>query len=175
MPHPLEESPDKSEYAPNVAEYVSRVRGGNVLDMLERQGEETAELVRSLPSGMAEYRYAPDKWTITQVIGHLGDAERIFSYRALRFSRGDATPIAGFEENSYVREAPFLRIPIADLLSELQHLRRATLYLFRNLDEAALMRHGLANGFETTVRALAFITAGHEHHHLEVLRTRYLV
>jgi len=174
LTHPLATRPDPSEYAPYAAEYVSRVPEGNVLDMLTTQIEETAALVRGLPPGMADKRYAPGKWSIGEIIGHLADAERVFSYRALRFSRGDPTPLAGFDENTFVREAPFARIDIGNLLDELVHLRQATLHLYRNLDEAALMRRGVANGIETSVRALAFIIAGHEHHHLEILRTRYL-
>ena len=174
MAHPLITRPDPSEYAQSVAEYVSRVPEGNVLDTLGKQSEETAALVRGLASGMEDKRYAPGKWSIRQIIGHLGDAERVFSQRAFRFSRCDPTPLPGFDENDYVREAPFTHIPIQDLLSELIHLRKATLYLYRGLDERALMRRGVANGIETSVRALAFIIAGHEHHHLEVLRTRYL-
>jgi hypothetical protein len=174
MTHPLTQRPDPSEHAAEAAEYVSRVRDGNVLDMLADQIKETAALVRGLAPGMADHRYAPGKWSIAEIIGHLGDGERVFSYRALRFSRGDTTPLAGFDENDYVREAPFPRVPIADLMSELEHLRHGTVHLFRNLDEEALMRRGTANGVETSVRALAFIIAGHEHHHLEILRTRYL-
>ena len=174
MAHPLTTRPDPSEYAQYAAEYVSRVPDGNVLDMLERQIEETAALVRGLAPGMEDKRYAPEKWSIREIIGHLSDAERVFSQRAFRFSRCDATPLPGFDENEYVREAPFSRIPVQDLLSELVHLRQATLYLYRSLDDEALMRRGVANGIETSVRALAFIIAGHEHHHLEVLRTRYL-
>ena len=174
MAHPLTTRPDPSEYAQYAAEYVSRVPDGNVLDVLERQIRETSDLVHGLAPGMEDKRYAPEKWTIRQIIGHLGDAERVFSQRAFRFSRCDPTPLPGFDENDYVREAPFPRVPIEDLLSELVHLRHATLYLYRSLDETALMRRGIANGIETSVRALAFVIAGHEHHHLEVLRTRYL-
>lgn len=174
MTSPLMIRPDPSEYAPSAAEYVSRVSAGNVIDILASQIEETSALVKGLGPGMADKRYAPGKWSIGQIIGHLGDGERVFSYRALRFSRNDPTPLAGFDENTYVAGAPFSRIPIGDLLSELEHLRAATLHLYRNLDDEALMRRGIANGVETSVRALAFIIAGHEHHHLEILRTRYL-
>lgn len=174
MANPLAARPDPSEYAQFFAEYVSRVPEGNVLDTLEKQCEETAALVRGLAPGMEDKRYAPEKWSIREIIGHLGDAERVFSQRAFRFSRCDPTPLPGFDEKDYVQEAPFTRIEIQDLLAELVHLRQATLYLYRGLDETALMRRGVANGIETSVRALAFIIAGHEHHHLEVLRTRYL-
>ena len=174
MAHPLATRPDPSEYAPSAAEYVSRVPDGNVLELLETQIEETTALIRGLPPGMGDKRYAPGTWSIREIVGHLSDAERVFSQRAFRFSRCDPTPLPGFDENDYVKEAPFSRVPIEDLLSELVHLRHATVYLYRSLDEQALMRRGIANGVETSVRALAFVIAGHEHHHLEVLRTRYL-
>ena len=174
MISPFTVRPDPSEYAPYAVEYVSRVPEGNVIDMLASQIEETEALVRGLAPGMPDKRYAPGKWSIREIIGHLADAERVFSYRALRFSRGDATPLAGFDENAYVAAAPFTRVGIDDLMSELKNLRSATLHLYRNLDDEALMRRGIANGVETSVRALAFVIAGHEHHHLEVLRTRYL-
>ena len=174
MAHPLSTRPDPTEYALYAEDYVSRVPEGNVLDVLESQIEETAALVRGLAPGMEDKRYAPEKWSIREIIGHLSDAERVFSQRAFRFSRCDPTPLPGFDENAYVKEAPFSHVPIQDLLAELVHLRRATLYLYRSLDEKALMRRGIANGVETSVRALAFVIAGHEHHHLEVLRGRYL-
>lgn len=174
MTHPLSTRPDPSEYAPYAIDYVSRVRDGNVLDMLESQIDETAALVKSLPPEMASHTYAPGKWTIAQIIGHLGDAERVFAYRAFRFSRNDPTPLAGFDENDYVAAAPFSRVPMADLMADLSHLRASTLHFYRSLNPEELMRRGPANGIETSVRALAFIIAGHEHHHLEVLRARYL-
>lgn len=174
MAHPLSTRPDPTEYPQSAADYISRVPEGNVLDVLEKQIEETAALVRGLAPGMEDKRYAPGKWSIREIIGHLGDGERVFSYRALRFSRCDPTPLPGFDENDYVREAPFNRIPIQHLLSELVLLRQATLYLFRGLDEEALMRRGVANEIETSVRAIAFMIAGHERHHLDVLRERYL-
>jgi hypothetical protein len=174
MAHPLATPPDPSEYAPSAEDYVTRASKGNALDMLESQIEETISLVNGLAPGMEDKRYAPGKWSIRQIIGHLSDAERVFSQRAFRFSRCDPSPLPGFDENEYVREAPFDHVPIQDLLAELVHLRRATVYFYRSLDEKALMRRGIANGVETSVRALAFVIAGHEHHHLEVLRARYL-
>jgi len=177
MAHPLATRPDPSEYASSAEDYVSRAAEnmkGSVLEMLENQIEEIISLVNGLAPGMEDKRYAPEKWSIRQIIGHLGDGERVFSQRAFRFSRCDPTPLPGFDENDYVREAPFDHVPIKDLLAELVHLRRATIYLYRSLDEKALMRRGIANGIETSVRALAFVIAGHDHHHLEVLRARYL-
>ncbi|MBA3342190.1 MAG: DinB family protein [Gemmatimonadaceae bacterium] len=166
--------PGPDEYPDSTAGYVGRVPDGDVLETLSRQIDETTALLRVLPESMGDHRYAPGKWTIRQVVGHLTDAERVFSYRAFRFSRGDATPLAAFDENTYVNAAPFTRVSLRDLIDELEHARRATLHLFRNLDEAAFARRGIANNAEVSVRALAFIIAGHENHHLNTMRTRYL-
>ena len=115
--------------------------------------------MNGLAPGMEDKRYAPGKWSIRQIIGHLADGERVFSLRAFHFSRCDPAPLPGFDENEYVKEARFERVPIKDLLAELVHLRRATMYLYRGLDEKALMRRGVANGIENSVRALAFVIA----------------
>jgi uncharacterized damage-inducible protein DinB len=136
--------------------------------------KETQALLRGLPPSMAKHRYAPDKWTVNQTIGHVIDAERIFTARALRFSRNDSQPLPGFEQNPYVENATFDAYPLADLAAELDAVRQATVFLFSHLDEAAWMRKGVASGAEVTVRALAYITAGHELHHRQILKTRYL-
>ncbi len=172
--HLLSTKPDPSEYSPGVAEYVSRLPERDMIATLESQLEETLALVSGLSDKQADHRYAPEKWSIREIIGHLSDAERVFSYRAMRFARGDKTPLPGFDENEYMRHSPFSQVPLPDLLSELTSLRRATIHFFKNLDDDALMRSGPANGFNTTVRALAFIIAGHENHHQEILRKRYL-
>lgn len=172
--HPLSIKPGPSEYSPAAAEYVARLPERDMIATLESQLEETLALVSGLSDKQADHRYAPEKWSIREIIGHLCDAERVFSYRAMRFARGDKTPLPGFDENEYMRHSPFSHVPLPDLLSELTSLRRATIHFFKNLDDEALMRSGPANGFNTTVRALAFIIAGHENHHQEILRTRYL-
>jgi uncharacterized damage-inducible protein DinB len=136
---------------------------------------ETQSLLRSIAPAMATHRYAPGKWTVNEVIGHVIDAERIFATRALRFARGDQQPLPGFEQDDYVRAAKSDGYPLAELASELDVLRQATIFFFRHLDEEAWMRKGIASGAEVTVRALAYIIAGHELHHRQLLRTRYLV
>ena len=166
--------PGSDEYAPYAATYVSRVPEGDIVDILNRQVPEVMTLLRSIPETQGDHRYAPEKWSIREMVGHLSDAERVFSYRALRFSRGDTTPVEGFDENSYVANSPFTRASLPDLIDELEHVRKATIHLFANLDEKAMGRRGLANGIEVSVRALAFIIAGHVYHHMNVLRTRYL-
>lgn len=166
-------APATGEYAPHYAGYVGRVPAGDVLARLRRQITETAALLRPLDAAKAAYRYAPGKWSVIEVAGHLCDAERIFAYRALRIARGDETPLAGFDENIYVPAGEFERRSIADVAAEFEAARAATVTLLGGLPEAAWTRWGVANGQRVTVRALAHIIAGHELHHVEVLRTRY--
>lgn len=174
MPPATIPRPASDEHAPFYAGYVAELPGDDALAALAAQEGETAELLAGLSEETAAFRYAPEKWSIKQVVGHLADAERVFAYRAMRIARGDTTPLPGFDEKDYVRAGGFDARPLADLAAELRALRRATLALFRGLDAAALDRRGTANDAQVTVRALAWILAGHERHHLEILRTRYL-
>jgi hypothetical protein len=137
--------------------------------------KDTARVLRAVPSGKADFAYAPGKWTVKEVIGHMGDTERVMSYRALRFARNDSTTLAGFDENTYVPAGRFGRRTIGDLVDELEAVRVATVHLLSHLDEEALARRGFANDAEMSVRALAYIIAGHERHHLNVLRERYAI
>lgn len=165
--------PKAGEYAPYYAGYVSLAPGGDLLAHLERQGGETAAAVRALTPAQAELRYAPGKWSALEVVGHLADSERVFAYRALRIGRGDATPLAGFDQDAYVPEGRFDGRPAVALAEEFESVRRATLTLLRGLPAEAWMRRGTANDKPVTVRALAYILAGHELHHLGILRSRY--
>ena len=167
-------SPDRSEYSDFYAGYVGRVAGADVLSVLEDQIAETAELLGGLDEEAAGHRYAPAKWSVREVVGHMIDAERVFVYRATAFARADSAPLPGFDENSWVEGADFDNRTLQSLLDELGHLRRSTLAFFAGLEEAAWARRGTANGVELTVRAIAFIVAGHHAHHLSVLRERYL-
>jgi len=165
--------PAPSEYAPHYAGYVNRVSEGEVLDQLARQIEETRALLRDLPPSRAVHRYATGKWSVAEVVGHIADAERIFAYRALRIARGDATPLAPFDENAYTPAGSFDRRTLTDLVDELTAVRQATLALFRGMPGEAFERTGIASGRTVSVRALAFIIAGHELHHVAILRERY--
>ena len=166
--------PGPDEYAPFYAGYVARVTPGDLVAGLATQLAATLELLGAVPEERGDYRYAPDKWSIKEVAGHLSDTERIFCYRLLRVARGDATPLPGYEQNDYVPAGAFHRRTLRALADELRHVRQATVDLVRSLDEAALARRGTANGFPVTARALVYIIAGHERHHVDVLRTRYL-
>lgn len=170
----LSTRPGIDEYSKYFAGYVARVPEGDVIDILSTQIVETSALLRELPDSRGDQRYAPGKWSIREVVGHMSDTERVFTYRALCFSRAEKAPLPGFDQDDYVRAAPFARISLVDLADEFEHLRWATLHLFRNLDDEALMRRGSANGNEISVRALAFLCAGHESHHVDILRTHYL-
>jgi|SRR5208337_2771220 len=166
--------PQPGEYASYYDRYIPLVQGSDILAALEDQRRQTLLLLSGRTEVDGDLRYAPEKWSLKEVLGHINDTERILSYRALRISRGDATPIEGFEQDDYVRHSPLGRRPLADLIEDYIAVRRATVSLFRNLDEAAWTRRGVARKNEVTVRALAYIIAGHELHHRRVLEEKYL-
>jgi uncharacterized damage-inducible protein DinB len=166
--------PTPDEYAPYYGRYVEAVPPGDILQLLEDQRRETLALLAAVPETRWHHRYAPGKWSVAQVIGHVADTERVFAYRALRFARGDGTPLPGFEQDDYVAAADFDTLPLPALADELDHVRHATVALFRGMSEAALRRRGVASGVEFSVRSIPYIIAGHERHHMGVLRERYL-
>lgn len=166
--------PQAGEYAEYYGKYISLVPAGDLLSTLARQLEETLALLKSIPETQGERRYAAGKWSIKELVGHMIDSERVFAYRALRFARHDPTPLSGFDQDHYVQQANFDARPLSELAEEYEHVRRASLLLFRHLDGDAWARRGTANDNEVSVRALAFIIAGHEAHHVQILRSRYL-
>ena len=166
--------PDSTEYAPYFEKYISLVPEGEIVVTLGKQIESTLSLIRGLSAAQGDLRYAPGKWSVKEVIGHLIDAERIFAYRALRFARNDATPLPGFDENSFVDNAGFGSRSLADLAEEFQYTRKSNLYLFKSLDGDSSLRLGSASDNKISVRAIAYIIAGHELHHVGILRSRYL-
>ncbi|MEO8501671.1 MAG: DinB family protein [Vicinamibacteria bacterium] len=166
--------PADTEYLSFYHRYVSLVPEGDIVVTLAKQNEVTLALLRHLTEPQGGFRYAPGKWSIKELVAHLSDAERIFTIRALRFARADETPLPGFEENDYVRNGSFDRFPLVEIVNGFENLRRSTLSLFRLITPEASLRRGKANNAEISVRALAYVTAGHELHHMNVLRTRYL-
>jgi len=166
--------PDATEYAPYYGKYISLVSDSDILTLLSQQLDVTLALLGSISESQANYRYAPGKWSIKELVGHMIDTERIFAYRALRFARNDKTPLQGFEQDDYIRGASFDDCALSDLASEFEHVRRSSLSLFKQLSEEAWKRTGTASDNEVSVRALAYIIAGHELHHIEILRSRYL-
>jgi hypothetical protein len=165
--------PAPGDYAPYAEQYVVLVTGNDVLEALKTQLKQTTMLFSGRSERDGNFRYAPGKWTVKEVVGHVADTERIFACRALRFARGDQTPLAGFEQEDFVRAASFGARKLSDLVEEYADVRQASLDLFSSLDEEAWLRHGVASENRVTVLALAYLIAGHELHHRKILEERY--
>jgi DinB superfamily len=165
--------PESNEHAPYYGKYVALVPAGDILGILTRQLRETIALLSARTAHDGDLRYAPGKWSVKEALGHVIDTERVFSYRALRIARNDPTPLAGFEQDDYVKYGPFGHCSLGSLLEEFTAVRGSTVSLFRALDEAAWARRGVASNNEVTVRALAYIIAGHELHHRGIFQQRY--
>jgi len=167
------ERPKPGEYAPYYDRYISLIPGNDIVGTLAAQLPKTVALLAARSESDGDLRYAPEKWTVKEALGHVIDTERIMSYRALRFARNDRTPLAGFEQDDYVRDGPFADLRLADLLEECKTVRAATLSFFGSLRPTDWTRRGIANKNEISVRALAYIIAGHELHHRHILEERY--
>jgi hypothetical protein len=167
--------PEPCEFAPYYERYISLVSGTDILGTLDAQRRQTLLLLSGRDDRDGEYRYAAGKWSAKEALGHVCDTERVFAYRALRIARGDQTPLAGFEQDDYVKNGPFAKAPMEEIIEDYIAVRRASITLFRNLDEAAWVRRGVANKNEVSVRALAYIIAGHELHHRRILEEKYFV
>ncbi|HET9407361.1 MAG TPA: DinB family protein [Candidatus Sulfotelmatobacter sp.] len=172
-PAPVIARPQADEYAPYYERYISLAPEGDILGTLDEQRKQMLLILSGRSEADGDFRYAPEKWSAKEVLGHLCDTERVFAYRALRISRGDKTPMEGFDQDDYVRNGPFARRSLGEVIEDYIAVRRATLSLFRNLDETMWSQRGVANKFEVTVRALAYIVAGHELHHRGVLESKY--
>ena len=136
--------------------------------------DRTAALIRSIPTAKATYRYAPGKWSIAETFGHISDTERVMSYRLLRIARGDRTPLPPFEQDDFVRSARFDERTLESLAAEYEAVRRSTLSLLLSLPEEAFARSGIVSGKENTAAAIAYVIAGHELHHVNIIQERYL-
>ena len=173
IPAPATGRPDPSEYAPYYDRYSSLITSPEIIPTLEAQRRQMLLLLSGRDEADGDFRYAPGKWSVKEVLGHICDAERIFAYRALRISRGDQTPLPGFEQDPYITNGPFARLTLPDLIDDYIAVRRASLTLFRNFDEQAWLRRGIASDKEVSVRAIAYMLAGHELHHRRILEQRY--
>lgn len=167
--------PTEAEYPPYYHTYISKVSTSDDLIYTLQDGRNSfITFIKTVPTEKLEYRYQEGKWTIKEIIIHLMDAERIFTYRALRFSRGDSTNLAGFDENEYVPNSDAASRSLQSLIDEYIALRNSTIEFFKNLSPEMALRTGIANGREISVRALGYIIPGHEIHHLGVIKERYL-
>lgn len=167
--------PDAKEYPAYASVYIDRLPDdGRLLEHLAENLRATTRLILSLPEERLLRPYAPGKWTVKETLVHVVDDERIYAYRALRFARGDTTELPGFEQDDYVPLSGANERPVEDIMAEYAAVREATIALFRGLPEAALLRSGVANGNEASVRALGYHIAGHELHHVGIIKARSL-
>ena len=167
--------PGPTEYAPFYAGYLALTPEIDILRVLESQPVTVASVAGACPANREDYRYAPDKWSVREIMSHVIDVERVLGHRLFCVSRGEAAPLPGFDENEYVRQSRPVADSVAALAREFAAVREANLFVARRLDGRGSERMGTANGTPISVRALTFIMAGHVRHHLAVLATRYHV
>jgi hypothetical protein len=165
--------PNPHEYPYYFRQYIELVPSGDILDILEDQLRVALKFFYGFSEEVASYRYDKDKWNIKECLGHLIDTERIFSYRALCFARKDGAKLPGFDQDIYVQEGYFNQRTLIDLLDEYQAVREATIMLLKNIDEEALNFFGEASDFKLSVKSIPFIIAGHELHHIKIIKERY--
>lgn len=166
--------PETNEYDPYYDTYISLVDGNDVLPVLDAQPAEIRAIFSDMPEEKGTFAYTEGKWTIKEVLSHLIDGERMFAYRTLRVSRGDKTPIEGFEQDGYIENSNANNRSFAELLDEFDLQRRSNMLLFNNLSDEASKRIGTANEKEISVRAIIYCMAGHVRHHIRILHKRYL-
>lgn len=166
--------PQQGTYPEYFGKYIDLVKGEDLFTELYTEYTETMELITSLDDETLQYRYAPGKWNIREIVQHLVDTERIFNYRALSFSRNEQAALPGFDENAYVANSSASQRDINDLVRELSVVRAATVELYKSFTEEMLDRSGTANGKQVSVRAILFATLGHEIHHRNIIDERYL-
>ena len=167
--------PTIDEYAPFYADYIQRAEArGDIFAALANQIDEIKSTLGILSDEQALFRNAPKEWSIKEVMGHLNDVERVFSYRLLRISRNDPTPLPGFEQDDYVGEAGFDNCAIQDLIQEFEYLRRANILAINNMSEESTLRRGTASGMTVSARALIYMIVGHVDHHMASLHEKYL-
>jgi hypothetical protein len=166
--------PDTTEYPPYYSRYIELAGDGDILQILERELDSGMRAFRKIPEWDGTYRYAPGKWSVKEMLGHVIDTERVMALRALWFARGGPSPLPGFEQDDWVKNANFDGLLMANLVEEWAMLRRSNVAMFKSLPADAWMRKGTANNVVLSVRALAYIIAGHEKHHRDVLAMRYV-
>jgi uncharacterized damage-inducible protein DinB len=166
--------PAATEHAPYYATYVAHVPDGDIVERLADQITTTLVTLRNIPESLGGKRYAPDKWSIREVVGHIADAERVFAYRAMRFARNDATELPSFDERAFVANGSADQRTLESLCDELAAVRAATVQFYASLAPGEWGRSGIASKARMSVRALAWVIAGHELHHLGILNARYL-
>ncbi|MBM7583472.1 putative damage-inducible protein DinB [Bacillus pakistanensis] len=170
----MDKRPEKDEYAEYYSTYVNLIPEGDIIHILKQQIEDTKELLSDISEEQESFRYAPGKWSLKEVIGHMADTERIMAWRLLCIARGETESLPGFDENSYVENASFDLQSMNELLENLYAVRLSTLHLLKGLREEKWLRRGMANGTAVSVRGLVSIIAGHDLHHIKIIKERYL-
>lgn len=166
--------PEPGEYSQYYHGYIQSVEGGDILKILKQQPAELNDILNGLSEKQCETGYAPGKWSIKELLCHIIDSERVFAYRALRFSRKDRTPLAGFEQDDYVIASLANERTLSSLLNEFEHLRLSNIELFSSFNNTTIHRTGEANNNEISIRALIWIIAGHAAHHFHILKEKYI-
>ncbi|MFA6597274.1 MAG: DinB family protein [Ignavibacteriaceae bacterium] len=168
------QKPEATEYAPYYQRYIDLINADDIFSFFKLQAEEIVSLFKNISEEEAAFRYAEGKWMMKEVLSHIVDSERIFGYRVLAISRGEKNPLPGFSADDYVANGKYQNRNLQSLLNEYAHLSSANLELFKTLDDEMLSQKGIASGKEITARAIIFVTIGHEKHHLDIIKTRYL-
>lgn len=166
--------PQKGDYPDYAQKYIDLIEGDDIISILHRTSREMTEVVNSFPQHKGDYTYAEGKWTVKQVIGHLSDTDRIFAYRALAIARGEKQPLPSFDQDLYVLNGNFNSKSLADITYEYRLTREANLLLFRSFDKSVYANRGIAAGYEVTVLGIMFMVAGHQKHHIKILKEKYL-
>ena len=167
--------PNKNDYAEYYHGYIQLIEGDDPVSILEKQMKTTQKFLQEIPADKERFKYAENKWSVKEVIGHMLDTEKVMYYRALCIARGENKSLPGFEQDEYVKEANFNCLDISDLIMDYRLTRQSSILLYKNFDEIILEKRGKADNKEVTVLALAFIIVGHEAHHIKVLKEKYLI
>lgn len=167
--------PQSNEYLPLAEKYVRLVPDGHIVDILQEQHDETLSTLSELSEEQADYRYAEGKWSLRQVIGHIADVERLWSYRILHIARGDAREFCGYDREAFAQNSPFSSLPLREALRDYSAVRLSTLTLVGSLSEKALLAEGTFNNYPLSARAAAYVIAGHELHHMNLIRDKYFI
>jgi len=166
--------PTKNDYPDYAQKYLDLIEGDDIISILHQSSKELTDVINSFPESKGDYSYDKDKWTVKQVIGHLMDTDRIFAYRALSIARGEKQPLPSFDQNIYVLNGNFNKKSLAELSYEYRLLRESNLLLFRSFDSLIYQNRGIAAGSEVTVLGIMFMVAGHQKHHIKILKEKYL-
>jgi hypothetical protein len=166
--------PQKGDYPDYAQKYIDLIEGDDIISILHQTSKEMSDVINSFPQNKGDYSYAAGKWTLKQVIGHLCDTDRIFAYRALAIARGEKQPLPAFDQDLYVNNGNFNSKSLADISYEYRLLRESNLLLFRSFDKSVYQNRGIAAGFEVSVLGIMFMIAGHQRHHINILKEKYL-